>query len=208
MGIASCDAGLPGGGTHAAEHSEALVRISERVGVLIEAAVLDSPTACDGGSRVVWTLQSTAFENGNPIPKRHSGDGDDSSPPLTWTDPPAGTREFALLVDDPDAPGSEPWVHWVLYKLPARQRSLPEGIPPARNLTNVAGALQGKNSWGTIGWRGPSPPRGHGVHHYHVKLFALDAPLPDQGGLDKQALLAAMQGHVLAQTEIVGTYQR
>jgi Raf kinase inhibitor-like YbhB/YbcL family protein len=156
----------------------------------------------------MWTLQSTAFQNGAPIPVRHTGDGDDSSPPLAWTEPPAGTREFALVVDDPDAPSAEPWVHWVLYKLPVRQRSLPEGILPTRNVAQIPGALQGKNSWGTAGWRGPSPPRGHGVHHYHVRLYALGAPLPDQGGLDKRGLLAAMQGHVLGEAEIVGTYQR
>jgi Raf kinase inhibitor-like YbhB/YbcL family protein len=156
----------------------------------------------------MWTLQSTAFQDGAPIPVRHTGDGDDSSPPLAWSEPPAGTREFALIVDDPDAPSAEPWVHWVLYKLPVRLRSLPEGILPTRSVAQIPGALQGKNSWGTAGWRGPSPPRGHGVHHYHVRLYALGAPLPDQGGLDKRGLLAAMQGHVLGEAEIVGTYQR
>lgn len=156
----------------------------------------------------MWTLKSSAFDHGKPIPKQHTGDGDDSSPPLEWTDPPAGTREFALLVDDPDAPTPEPWVHWVLYKLPARTRSLPGGIAPTRSVAAVPGALQGKNTWGGIGWRGPAPPRGHGVHHYHVKLFALDAPLADAGGLGKRELLAAMQGHVLGEAELVGTYQR
>ena len=156
----------------------------------------------------MWTLQSTAFENGKPIPRQHSGDGEDASPPLAWTDPPAGTREMALLVDDPDAPSPEPWVHWVLYKLPATLRALPAGIPPTRSVASLSGVLQGKNSWGGIGWRGPAPPRGHGVHHYHVKLFALDALLPDTGGWGKRELLAAMHEHVLGEAEIVGTYQR
>jgi Raf kinase inhibitor-like YbhB/YbcL family protein len=113
-----------------------------------------------------------------------------------------------LLVDDPDAPTPEPWVHWVLYKLPATVRALLPGIPPTRSIAGLSGVLQGKNSWGGIGWRGPSPPRGHGVHHYHVKLYALDSPLPDTGGWDKRELLAAMHGHVLGEAEIVGTYAR
>jgi len=156
----------------------------------------------------MWTLKSSAFEAAAKIPKRHTGDGEDATPALSWSEPPAGTKELALIVDDPDAPSPEPWVHWVLYKIPAKLQALPEGIPPARGVTTPSGLLQGKNSWGSIGWRGPSPPRGHGVHHYRFRLYALDAPLPDKAGLDKRALLEAMKGHVLGETEIVGTYER
>ena len=113
-----------------------------------------------------------------------------------------------MIVEDPDAPRAEPWVHWVLYKIPADVRTLPEGIPPAPTLDVPLGAMQGKNSWGTDGYRGPAPPPGHGTHHYHFRLYALDAPLRAAQGLDKPGLLAAMEGHILAQAELVGTYER
>lgn len=177
-------------------------------GVVTAPSEPDSTHASAGGPPAMWTVKCAAFEAGAKIPPRHTGDGDDVSPALSWSEPPAGTKELALVVDDPDAPSPEPWVHWVLYKIPAKLHELPEGIPPARSVTKPAGLLQGKNSWGSIGWRGPSPPRGHGVHHYHFKLYALDAPMPDKAGLEKQSLLQAMKGHVLGETEIVGTYQR
>jgi Raf kinase inhibitor-like YbhB/YbcL family protein len=154
------------------------------------------------------TIRSDAFDDGRAIPPRHGEDGEDLSPPLSWSDPPEGTRELALIVDDPDAPRAEPWVHWVLYKIPPDVRTLPEGVPPSPTLTTPPGALQGKNSWGTGGYRGPAPPRGHGVHHYHFRLYALDAPVRAEKGLDKRGLLSAMQGHILAQAELVGTYER
>lgn len=156
----------------------------------------------------MWTLKSSAFDSGAKIPKHHTGDGDDQSPALSWSAPPAGTKQLALVVDDPDAPSAEPWVHWVLYGIPANLQELPAGIPPARSIANLPGVLQGKNSWGSIGWRGPAPPRGHGVHHYHFKLYALDTSLPEKAGFEKRQLLEAMKGHVVAETELVGTYQR
>ena len=154
------------------------------------------------------TVQSSAFSDQGAIPKKHTCEGRDLSPPLSWSGVPAVAKTLALIVDDPDAPSPEPWVHWVLYKIPANLREIPEGIPPARSVTKPSGLLQGKNSWGGVGWRGPSPPRGHGVHHYHFKLYALDVPMPDKAGLEKRALLEAMKGHVLGEVEIVGTYQR
>jgi Raf kinase inhibitor-like YbhB/YbcL family protein len=154
------------------------------------------------------TLRSDAFADGKAIPRRHSEDGEDLSPPLTWSGPPEGTQELALIVDDPDAPRAEPWVHWVLYKIPADVQSLTEGIPPTPTPDAPPGARQGKNSWGTDGYRGPAPPKGHGTHHYHFRLYALDAPLAAAQGLDKAGLLHAMQGHVLAEAELVGTYER
>ena len=154
------------------------------------------------------TLRSDAFADGEAIPRRYTEDGEDLSPPLTWSGLPEGTRELALIIDDPDAPRAEPWVHWVLYKVPADVRTLTESISQAPTLNVPPGAMQGKNSWGTDGYRGPAPPRGHGTHHYHFRLYALDAPLAAAQGLDKAGLLRATEGHVLAEAELVGTYER
>ena len=115
---------------------------------------------------------------------------------------------MALIVDDPDAPSAEPWVHWVLYKIPPSTTALAEGVPTTRTLSQPFGAVQGINSWRTVGYRGPAPPPGHGTHHYHFKLYALDAVLPLEAGLDKKKLLAAMAGHVVGETELIGTYSR
>lgn len=154
-------------------------------------------------------LQTSAFQQTHPIPRKFTGDGDDISPPLSWSGIPSATQELALVVDDPDAPTPEPWVHWILYKIPPAATSLPEHVLPSLHVAAPAGALQGKNSWPKgIGYRGPAPPKGHGVHHYHFKLFALDAPVDLAAGIDKPTLLAAMQGHVIAQGELIGTYQR
>jgi Raf kinase inhibitor-like YbhB/YbcL family protein len=161
-----------------------------------------------GGPPVIQKFQSPAFPDGKPIPRRHTEDGDDLSPELSWSGLPRGTQELALIVDDPDAPRPEPWVHWVLYKIPADWPGLPEGVSKQESSLGQAGIQQGKNSWGTLGYRGPAPPEGHGVHHYHFKLYALDAPLEASPGLDKRGLMDAMSGHVLAHGELVGTYQR
>ena len=155
------------------------------------------------------TLTSTAFDAGQTIPKPQTGDGEDISPQLRWSDLPGGMKELALIVDDPDAPRAEPWVHWVIYNIPATESGLPEHVPNSPTLSSApAGANQGKNSWGTIGYRGPASPPGHGVHHYHFKLYALDASLPLEPGLTKKELLKAMAGHILAEGELIGTYQR
>jgi Raf kinase inhibitor-like YbhB/YbcL family protein len=121
---------------------------------------------------------------------------------------PAGARELALIVDDPDAPSKEPWVHWVLYNLPATKSELSEGIAPAVHVQVAPGAVQGKNSWNSVGYRGPAPPKGHGTHHYYFKLYALDDALGLPAGLDKAGLLKKIEGHVIAQAQLMGTYQR
>jgi Raf kinase inhibitor-like YbhB/YbcL family protein len=157
------------------------------------------------------SLGSSAFAEGEAIPKEFTGDGRDVSPPLRWEGVPAGTKELALICDDPDAPTPEPWVHWVIYKMAADVGELPQGMPSGSRLESPLKALQGRNSWSTgrtIGYRGPAPPPGHGVHHYHFRLYALDCELDVHPGIDKNTLLAAMDGHVLAQGELVGTYQR
>jgi Raf kinase inhibitor-like YbhB/YbcL family protein len=169
-----------------------------------------TPVRAKGGTMTI-RIRSSAFENGQPIPKRHTGDGEDLSPPLAWDGVPEGTKELALIVDDPDAPTPQPWVHWVLYKIPGDVRELPEAIAVGGRVERPRAALQGRNSWSsgkTIGYRGPAPPPKHGVHHYRFKLFALDVPLRLNPSLDKAAVLKAMQGHVLAEGELVGTYER
>lgn len=154
------------------------------------------------------TIHSLAFAEGHSIPLRHTGDGKDLSPPLSWSLTPAGTETLALIVDDPDAPSEEPWVHWIIYNIPAAAEGLPEGVALGDHAAGLPGAVQGKNSWGTVGYRGPAPPRGHGVHHYHFKLYALDAPLEHGPRLDKAALMLSMSGHILGHGELVGIYQR
>jgi len=154
-------------------------------------------------------LTSDAFEPGGTIPTKYTDDGRNVSPPLKWGGVPAGTRELVLIVDDPDAPRAEPFVHWVLYKIPGDAPAIPEAAPSRRKDADwVRGAKQGENSRHDIGYFGPSPPRGHGTHHYHFHLYALDKPLEVEGGLDNKALIAAMSGHVLDEGELIGTYER
>ena len=122
-------------------------------------------------------LTSTAFSEGERVPVKYTGDGEDVSPPLSWSGLPEGTRELALICDDPDAPTAEPWVHWVIYKIPAELGGLPEGVAKTPRLAEPGGGLQGKNSWPsgqTIGYRGPAPPPGHGVHRWTAPAFPTD----------------------------------
>ena len=158
-------------------------------------------------------LTSTAFAEGQPIPPKYTGDGDDVSPPLAWSGLPEGTKELALICDDPDAPsprrpGPEPWVHWVIYKIPADTEALPEAIANVARLDEPAGALQGKNSWPATGYGGPAPPPESGTHRYFFKLYALDTELAIEPGKDKKALLEEMSGHVLGEGQLMGTYER
>ncbi len=153
------------------------------------------------------TVTSPAFPPNAAIPARYTGDGPDVSPALTWSDVPAGTAEFALIMDDPDAPRGT-WVHWVMYKIPGTATGLPEDIAKTPTPPQPAGALQGKNSWDKIGYGGPQPPKGHGTHHYHFKVYALKAPLNARPGMTKDELLKAMQGQIMAEGDLVGTYER
>lgn len=153
------------------------------------------------------TLRSDAFEHLGKIPRRYTCEGEDLSPPLAWTEPPEGTESFALVVDDPDAPDPEApkrtWVHWILYNLSKETRLLPEGLAPERL---PHGARPGENDWKRSDYGGPCPPIGR--HRYFHRLYALDTVLPDLGRPTKAALLKAMEGHVLAGAELVGTYQK
>lgn len=152
-------------------------------------------------------LTSPSFGNGDKIPRRHSCEGPDVSPALSWTGAPAGTKSFALIVDDPDAPDPAApkmtWVHWVLYDLPPEAAGLAEAMPPSGL---PPGTREGKNDWKRTGWGGPCPPIGR--HRYFFKLYALDALLPDLGSPTKAALEQAMKGHVLGETSLMGTYQK
>ena len=152
-------------------------------------------------------LASPAFDGNAAIPAQYTCEGEDVSPALTWSDVPEGTRSLALIVDDPDAPDPAApqltWVHWVLYNLPATSTGLPQGVKATQLPT---GALEGQNDWKRTGYGGPCPPKGR--HRYFHKLYALDVELPDLQQPDKARLLKAMEGHVIAQTELVGTYQK
>lgn len=154
--------------------------------------------------RVTLSLSSTAIEEGDRIPVKYTCDGQDISPPLLWGEPPQVTEAFALIVDDPDAPGGV-FTHWVLYNLPANVHQLREGIPAQERLEN--GTLQGKNDFGRIGYGGPCPPRGP-AHRYRFTIYALDKSLDLKPKASKKQLLDAMKGHVLAQGQLIGTYQR
>jgi Raf kinase inhibitor-like YbhB/YbcL family protein len=155
-----------------------------------------------------FIIESSAFAAGQPIPRRHTGDGEDLSPPLEWRGVPDAAGALALVVDDPDAPTNEPWVHWLIYKIPATCEGLPEGVPPIVRPPFPAGVRQGRNSWKTAGYRGPAPPRGHGVHRYFFKLYALDKALEIPEGVDKPGLVKAIDPRIIAVAEVMGTYQR
>lgn len=151
-----------------------------------------------------FLISSAAFSGGETIPKQFTCDGPDVSPQLSWKDAPPATQSFALIVDDPDAPAGT-WVHWVLYDLPANARELPAGIEKQEQLRD--GALQGRNDFRKIGYAGPCPPRGK-PHRYYFKLYSLDRKLDLKGGATKADLEAAMKGHILKQTDLIGRYGR
>ena len=153
------------------------------------------------------TINSPAFANGASIPAKYTCEGNDMAPPLTWAGVPEKTRSLVLIVDDPDAPDPKAprmtWVHWVLYNLPPATSGLPEG---ATSGDLPAGSGEGLNDWKRTGYGGPCPPIGR--HRYFHKLYALDTVLPDMGTPKKAQLEAAMKGHILEHTELVGTYQK
>jgi len=189
--------------------SRTLLRVALPVVAAIALAIAPRPAASapERKAPVGLTLRSASFKPNGEIPKTHTGDGKDVSPPLAWSGAPDGTKSFALIVDDPDAPDPKApkmvWVHWVLYDLPASAASLPAAVTAE---TLPEGAREGLNDWKQTGWRGPSPPVGR--HRYVFKLYALDAVLPDLETPNKARLEKAMEGHVLAKTELVGTYAR
>ena len=156
---------------------------------------------------MAFTVSSPAFSHGGEIPAQFTGDGTDESPPLNWSAAPEGTRAFALIVDDPDAPDPaaprRTWVHWVVSDLPGGTLSLAQG---ASGRAMPAGSSEGRNDSGTNGYEGPYPPIGR--HRYFFKLYALDSPVGLRVGHSKADLLTAIEGHVLASAELMGTYAR
>ena len=171
------------------------------------------PAAKSQGDKLMTIeITSPAFKEGERIPKKYTGEGADLSPPLAWTGVPENAKELVLICDDPNAPTAEPWVHWVIYKIPANTKGFKEGVPQKTRLSDPPGALQGKNSWQSpkenIGYRGPYPPVGHGTHHYYFTLYALEAKMSAEPGMEKKAILQEIEQHVVAKGQLMGTYQR
>jgi Raf kinase inhibitor-like YbhB/YbcL family protein len=185
--------------------------MSERIKIIFAAALLAGViTACDAknsptnGVTMKLHLTSTAFVDGQPIPRKHAFDDLDLSPSLQWMGVPPETKSLALICDDPDAPMGT-WVHWVIYDLPPATAGLAEGVSKSPELPD--GSKQGVNDYKRNGYGGPCPPPGK-PHRYFFKLYALDTKPGLKPGLTKKELLKAMDGHILAEGQLMGTYQR
>lgn len=192
------------------------IRLSVTAAALALAALLPMAPAAAQGK---LTVTSSAFKDGETMPKDYTADGRNVSPPIEWSGAPASTKAFALVLHDPDAPLQGGFTHWVVYKIPATAKGLPENVPLGANVSvaGAAGAIQGLSGFHAFqrpgqpplepGYRGPAPPPGN-PHHYHFMVYALDTALDLQPGLDRNALMKAIEGHIAAQGEIVGLYQR
>lgn len=196
---------LAGCGSPAAEEQSPAAKAADK-----------NPAKSDGsGVQASMKLTSAAFGSGTTIPAKYTTEGADVSPPLNWSGAPEGTESFALICDDPDAPSPrdpapDPWVHWVIFNVPAERTELPEGIEREKEPSGAPGARQGTNSWPSdnLGYRGPAPPPGSGEHRYFFKVYALDTKLELAAGATKEELLKAMSSHILAQGQHMGTYER
>ncbi|MGZ6092204.1 MAG: YbhB/YbcL family Raf kinase inhibitor-like protein [Polyangiales bacterium] len=154
-----------------------------------------------GGDLLPKMRIESDFEDGEPIPERHAK----MSPPLRFADVPGGTKELALIVEDPDAPSPMPFVHWLVYGIPVSTAEMRAGIEED---TPILGARQGKTTMRHQHYDGPAPPPGHGMHHYHFQVFALDTTLDLEPGTGRTELLDAMEGHVIAAGDLIGTFER
>jgi len=154
------------------------------------------------------TVSSPAFKDGQPIPEEYTAYGKGRSIPLSWSKLPSGTRSIAIVMDDPDAKTPRPFVHWLIYNIPADTKSLDAGLPTAPRLDRPQAAAQGSNGTKSIGYFGPRPPQGDPPHHYQIQVYALDQALKLEPGADQDKLLGAMKGHVLGQGKLVGTVQK
>lgn len=153
-------------------------------------------------------ITSDVFEDGESIPVRHTADGENISPPLQITGVPGSAEEIALICEDPDAPREEPWAHWVLWGLPPDTGEIPGHMSPVEEPEELPGAKQGYNDFGEIGYGGPAPPEGDGMHHYHFRVFVLeDQPLLVPGA-NREQLLHAMDEIIVAEDKLTGTYER
>jgi hypothetical protein len=155
------------------------------------------------GKKALIKVTSKAFQEGGMLPKEYTCDGANVSPPLAWDSAPRETKSFALIADDPDAPGKT-WVHWAAFNLPASASALPENVPAQDQI--AGGGRQGTTDFRKVGYGGPCPPSG--VHRYYFKLYALDTELALDSSATKDQLLKAMEGHVLAEGQLMGKYQR
>jgi Raf kinase inhibitor-like YbhB/YbcL family protein len=153
-------------------------------------------------------VHSANFKNNGSIPLEQTAYGKNISPAFSWSGAPENTKTFALITEDPDSVSPKPFIHWLVANIPASRRTLPANLPAGDALKAIGGAQQGAGSGGKIGYFGPRPPAGSGVHHYHFQIFALDEKLNLPSGFDRQALLDAMKTHILAKGQIVGTFQR
>ena len=171
---------------------------------MLAAGCASQETALSEEDEMALSLSSPVFQEGEKIPVKYTCDGQDMSPPLMWGEPPPGTQAFALIMDDPDAPGGV-FTHWVIFNLPVDSREFPEAVPRDNQLENKA--LQGMTDFGRVGYGGPCPPPGP-AHHYLFSLYALDQPLDLNAGASKKQVLDAMHGHILAQGQLTGIYQR
>lgn len=152
-------------------------------------------------------IETTAFDDGERIPERFTGDGEDVSPPLSISDLPDDTGSLALVVDDPDAPAGT-WVHWLIWGIPADTTSLPDGVPPEEIVADLGGARQGKNDFDRLGYGGPAPPSGHGQHRYRFTAYALSEHIDLDAGATREALDARLEPVTLETARLTGTYSR
>jgi Raf kinase inhibitor-like YbhB/YbcL family protein len=203
------------------DYNGILFRISADAGETADAAEMAAPpdvTEKPAPSEIAIDLidaegalsvSAGTFMDGDMIPPTHAAEGDNASPPLSWDQAPEGAQSFVVIVDDPDAAEPKPFVHWVLFDVPGDATGLREGLPTDPVLQEPEGAKQGTNSRGQIGYFGPRPPLGDPAHNYHFQVFALDiAELPVEPGATREDVIAAMEGHVLAEGKIVGAYNR
>ena len=174
--------------------------------IVVLAAIALSGCAKGGANKVeeTITISSPAFKNGETIPIKYTGFGEDVSIPLNWENIPDKTKSIAILMDDPDAPIGT-FTHWIIFNIPVSKTGLPEGVPQEAELPD--GSKQGRNDFGRIGYNGPMPPAGK-VHHYIITIFALDTVLNLPAGINAKTFHRALQGHILAEGKLVGLYKR
>jgi Raf kinase inhibitor-like YbhB/YbcL family protein len=183
---------------------------------MLTAAIAAQGAAVDGlliinqvkpTSQARLTVESAAFRDGQSIPTTFSDYGEKVSPPLRWSGVPQGAKALVLVIEDPDAAEPKPFVHWLFYNVPTDQAGLEESVSPLPRLPQYHGAMQGRNSKGSIGYAGPHPPKADPAHHYHIELFALDRMLVLEPNADRVQLLSAMSGHVIAAGQMVGLFK-
>lgn len=177
---------------------------SQKTAAFLFLVILAVSSNYDGDLRKMdFKIISSAFKEGELIPSKYTCDGENISPQLSWINAPAGTKSFALINDDPDAPIGD-WVHWILYNIPVESKELVENSSKKKLLP--VNTIEGNNDWGRIGYGGPCPPSG--THRYFFKIYALDVVLPVKQGTTKKQLLDAMKGHILATAQLIGKYKR